>query len=148
MAQLRTRTRKKSTVAKTISSANKKVVPVDKSRMSSLLNKISDDMVLQEVLKKRIKENMEKLEGLMESSDIRLYETTKGKGEIITPPTRASNTIDVVKFFKKVSRDEFFETVTVPLGGAKKVLSEKELDKITIEGRTAQKPDVLKVTPK
>ncbi len=148
MAQVRTRTRK-STVAKTTSNNRaRKQTSTDTKDLKVLVNKISEDMKLQKMLAARIKENEEKLETRMVEAGARLVETSKGVGEIYTPPIRASNSVDIKKFFSKVSKKDFFNTATVPMGKVKQVLSEKEVDKITITGHTTQKPDQLKVTPK
>ena len=148
----RLRTRKGSTVTKVKSATRRSrstsVDGVDLSAMKTLVSKISDDILMQEVLAKRIGENKTKLEDKMVKAKLRFCESSKGKGEIVTPDTRESNTIDARKFFKKASKKDFFDTISVPLGKAKKVLSEKELDKITTKGTTEQKDDFLKVTPK
>ena len=169
MAQLRTRTRKKSTVArrKTQVTARKgkvKAKEVNKSFLSGLLNSVSKDMKecerLEErislskdvkalaVLRKNIKDNTDKLEDEMKECALQVYTTHKGVGQMETPKTRAANKIDIKKFFAKVNKKDFFDTATVPLGEAKNILAGKELEKVTISGRTPQKPDFLKVTPK
>lgn len=59
------------------------------------------------------------------------YTNGRYQAEIKTPMGRESREIDVKKFQKAVSADDFYACVKIGVTEAKKVLSEKELDKIS-----------------
>lgn len=66
--------------------------------------------------------------------------------ELVEQFTRESRVIDPQRFFNAVTRqDDFWECVEVAIGKAKKVLSEKELDKITKTTPSKSTGIVLKI---
>ena len=52
-------------------------------------------------------------------------------GELVTPSGRSTNIVDARAFHKLVDDDDFYASIAVSVTAAKKVLSQKALDKIT-----------------
>lgn len=116
--------------------------------LDGFVNQISKDLNKQTTLSLRIAMNMERLEELMKEKKVSSWEADLGDAKTVTPTTRAANKIDVKKFAKAVNQKDFSESITVPMANAKKVLAEKDLEKVIIHGRTTQQPDQIKVIPK
>ena len=149
MAQLKTRQRKRVRVNRTedITRHKREQTSTNHVQLDTLVDGISQSMKKIAKLEADMKEDMEKLEALMQSIKIRSWQSRLGKAAMVTPPTRAANSIDVEKFALLVDQDDFNESISVTMTAAKKVLAGKDLEKCTIKGRTKQKPDELKVTP-
>lgn len=116
--------------------------------MNVLADSIAKDMKEVVEINARIAASMLKLEATMGEKKLSMWESELADVKTITPPTRAQNKIDVRAFWDATSFDDFVEAASVPMASAKKVMTGKELDKVTIHGRTAQKPDFIKVIPK
>jgi hypothetical protein len=68
-------------------------------------------------------------------------------GALVKSPGRATNTVDPAGFRKLVKDDkEFFESITVSMTAARKVLPAKTLDTITAHTPAVPGPEVVKVT--
>lgn len=127
--------------AATVSTAIKKQLSQKVNKVLALQAQIGEDTAAMKVLCGEIEE-------VMVTSSLVQHSTPRGVANMVTPAGKASSYIPPAKFSALVSTDEFMATVSVPIGAAKKVLSEKEIDKIKVTTPAVTKDPVLKVTAK
>lgn len=108
-----------------------KAVQEDEIRMDELLKSIAEKNV--EAARVSLeRQAMEKeLFDLMQMYKVAELEVPEAKAKITTPVGRAVNTVDPRGFFELVTEEDFFNSVTIGITAARKVLSEKELKPIT-----------------
>ncbi|MCK5307065.1 MAG: hypothetical protein KAJ73_00505 [Zetaproteobacteria bacterium] len=88
------------------------------------------------------------IENLMNKTGLRYFDTVRAEANVAPGVSRSTTVVDPVAFKAAVSKADFMESITIPIGKAKKVLSERELKKCSDVKPGAKKPDVLKVTVK
>ena len=89
----------------------------------------------QECVKAILAENkamMDELDGLLTAHSIAVCCGDKGQASYVSSPGRSSRVVNVEKYNELVTDNEFYESVKVSISAAKKNLSERELDSISI----------------
>ena len=126
------------------------VAPVsrtDSKRMDALLTSLCDTAHQMKSLANSQAEEMAELMKLMGASRKTELQNDAGTAKIVTPAGRRTVTIDPVKFSEAVSADDFYACVSVGMEKAKKVLSEREIEKIsTIKPAVPGDPKLV-ITP-
>ncbi len=105
--------------------------PEDQAMMSAILKSISK--VDDDVRKKQLERDghVKALRKLMKTYKINTFSDNGMQANIFRPKGRASSSIDVHEFRKRVTDDEFMDSVKVMKAEAEKVLPTKELAEIT-----------------
>jgi hypothetical protein len=71
--------------------------------------------------------------------------TKSGVAEMVAKRSNSSTIIDPKKFRAEVSEEDFFATITVPVTGARKIIPERTLERISTKKEGKPKDPVLVV---
>lgn len=134
-------------VRKAAATATPTITPLDKSRMTTLVNNISNHMLSVEALTAEINTMMPQLDELMSRFNMRQYAGTAGIAEYVAQQGRAVNTVDPAGYADLVSAEDFYASISVSITKAKQFLSERELKKVTTTIPAETKPPKLVVKP-
>ena len=119
----------------------------NKRQLGNQLDEIVEMMREVAELNEKIKQETEAMETMMQKFGIKEYNTLHGEAEIETPAPRATTVIDPALFKDLVTDEEFMECVSIGVTKAKKVITGRDLDKVSERKMSAPKPAKLVIKP-
>lgn len=127
---------------------NSKDTEALKERLAELAKGIDDRRVEIEVRQTETAAMQAEAKEIMETLNLTEFDVPRvGMHEIVTPMGKKSTKIDVRKFQKKVTKDQFLDSVSVTQKAAKEVLPTKVVEEITDETPGKKGDPVYKFTP-